>query len=183
MIEIQTPRLRLISLNEHQLRCLLETPRQLEHNLGLPFSRTFVEEPVRRAIEVKLSKMGEVNVYKHPWYTYWLIVVATGPYGAGLVGFKGYPNAYGEAEIGYGMDPAYRNKGYTTEAVRSLIAWAFEEPDCCAVTAQVASRDNLPSIRILEKMGMRLYEETSETLYWRIDREEHKLRWVQPEIR
>jgi ribosomal-protein-alanine N-acetyltransferase len=170
MIEIQTPRLRLISLNEHQLRCLLETPRQLEENLAIPFSRTFVSDAVKQAIETKLGKISEANIYKHPWFTYWLVVVATGPYGAGLVGFKGYPNSRGEAEIGYGMDPAYRNKGYTTEAVRVLIAWAFEEPDCCAVTAQVASRDNLPSIRVLEKVGMHIYEEVPPTTLWRIDR-------------
>ena len=83
---------------------------------------------------------------------------------------KGYPNSQGEAEIGYGMDPDYRGQGYTTEAVRTLIAWAFEEPDCTSVIAPGTKKSNIASNRVLAKAGMYVYQETDDTLSWRIDK-------------
>jgi ribosomal-protein-alanine N-acetyltransferase len=48
-------------------------------------------------------------------------------------------------EIGYGIDPAYRNRGYMTEAVRGLIDWAFRDPRCRSITAPNTERSNIAS--------------------------------------
>jgi RimJ/RimL family protein N-acetyltransferase len=104
------------------------------------------------------------------WYTYWLIVPHHAPYGAGMVGFKGIPNMLGEAEIGYGIEPAYQRKGYMTEAARLLVEWAFQSGRCLAVLAETR-QDNLPSQHVLQKVGMRLYGNVDEMLLWRIDKE------------
>jgi RimJ/RimL family protein N-acetyltransferase len=114
--------------------------------------------------------MAAVPEAIHPWYTYWLIVTPDELYGAGLAGFKGYPDSQGEAEIGYGIDADYRRKGYMTEAVRELIAWAFEEPNCTSIIAPGTLKSNVASNRVLEKAGMFVYEESAKTLSWRIDR-------------
>ena len=69
----------------------------------------------------------------------------------GNAGFKGPPKE-GRVEIGYSMlEPQQRN-GYCTEAVRALVAWAFE---CQAVDTIVAHTlpASRPSMRVLEKCG------------------------------
>lgn len=170
MPEIQTERLRLITLTAVQLEQYLTHPDRLENELGFPISRSNITDRVRGAIQMKLAKMADADEGAHPWYTYWLVVVAEGPYGAGMAGFKGYPDGAGEAEIGYGIDPNYQNQGYTTEAVQAMIAWAFLNPDCRSVVAPDTAKSNPASNRVLEKVGMHVYAETEDALSWRIDK-------------
>jgi RimJ/RimL family protein N-acetyltransferase len=59
-----------------------------------------------------------------------------------------------EAEIGYIFDPAYGGHGYATEAVAAMVAYAFERLGVRRITAGCFA-DNLASVRILEKAGMR----------------------------
>jgi len=171
MLELQTERLRLIALTLDQLRLYLTAPQELEGTLGFPVSRAIVTQIVRKAIGTKISKMAPVEETAHPWYTYWMIVTPDEAYGAGLAGFKGYPNHLGEAEIGYGIDPDYRRRGYMTETVQALIDWAFEEPNCRSVIAPGTLKSNIASNRVLAKAGMYVYEETDDTLSWRIDKQ------------
>ena len=168
--EIKTDRLVLIALTLDQLRLYLDAPEKLEWELGFPISRDNLTAPARRAIAMKLARMSTVAPALRPWYTYWLVVVACEPFGAGLAGFKGTPGPDGAVEIGYGIDPTYRNRGYTTEAARALIAWAFQNPDCRSVIAPDTRKNNVASNRILAKVGMQVYHETGEALSWRIER-------------
>jgi RimJ/RimL family protein N-acetyltransferase len=59
-----------------------------------------------------------------------------------------------EAMIGYVFDPAYGGHGYASEAVLAMVAVAFEELGIHRLTAGCFA-DNLASVRILEKAGMR----------------------------
>jgi RimJ/RimL family protein N-acetyltransferase len=59
-----------------------------------------------------------------------------------------------EAQLGYIFDPAYGGQGYATEAVTAMVAYAFDRLGVRRITAGCFA-DNLPSVRILEKVGMR----------------------------
>ncbi len=172
MIELRTKRLRLLALTADQLRLALADLVRLEQQLDLTISRSLLDESVRRACGVKLSKLRTAGQSYYPWYTYWLIVIAdtpSGPFGAGLAGFKGLPDDHGLVEVGYGIEPPYRNKGYMTETVQALIAWAFEQPaGVSAVTAET-ERYNVASGRVLQKAGMEIYAENGDRLSWRIE--------------
>ena len=77
-----------------------------------------------------------------------------------LVGDVGLSPAEGEPgviKIGYTMAPAFQGRGYATEAVAALAAYAFDTLGADVVRAY-ASAANLPSIRVAEKIGMRLVE-------------------------
>ncbi|RYP87091.1 N-acetyltransferase [Nocardioides guangzhouensis] len=59
-----------------------------------------------------------------------------------------------EADLGYTFDPAYAGHGYATEAVTAVVDHAFGELGVRRITAGCFA-DNLASVRILEKIGMR----------------------------
>jgi predicted acetyltransferase len=167
---IQTQRLKLIPLSLEQLQLLLTDHQQLENKLGFTIDKDNTNETVLRAVNIKISKMIHFDPAQHPWFTYWLIVIPDKSLGAGMAGFKGIPAENGESEIGYGISPVVRGNGYMTEAVQALIAWAFEHEECKAVVALDVLRINIPSQRVLEKVGMHIYEETVDTLSWCIDK-------------
>ena len=79
----------------------------------------------------------------------------------GNAGFKGKPGADGTVEIGYSILEPYQRNGYATEAVRSLIEWAFSVGDVNCIIAETLP-DLLASIRVLEKNGFRFIGQGSE---------------------
>jgi len=166
--EILTLRIKLIPLRLSQLQLCLKELSLLETELGIPIPPGFVTGRVRRAIGMKIGKMQEADVSQHAWITYWLIVVRANAVGAGMLGFKGYPNEEGSTEIGYGIDRAYQNKGYMTEAVQALIGWAFAHPFCKTITATEVT--NPASQRLLEKLGAQVVESNQDFTSWKIVR-------------
>ena len=64
-------------------------------------------------------------------------------------------------EIGYLLDPAYVGKGYATEAVREELRICFEEIGVRRVIAQCFA-DNVPSWRLMERLGMRREQHTKQ---------------------
>jgi [ribosomal protein S5]-alanine N-acetyltransferase len=171
-VAIETGCLRLVPLSRPQLQRYLDDPAGLEAELGLPLSRAILTGRVRGAIAKKVARMAAVDPAAHPWHTYWLAVVRAVPFGAGLLGFKGAPGEAGEVEIGYGIDPAYQGQGYTTEAARALIDWAFRDPACRAVVAPGTLKTNVGSNQVLHKLGMRLAAESESANDWRVERAE-----------
>jgi [ribosomal protein S5]-alanine N-acetyltransferase len=174
MTQLQTKRLRLTPLTPSQLQYYLDGPHYLESVLGFPISQAVLTPVVRRAIRAKIAKMAQVDEERHPWYTYWLIIITHKPYGAGLIGFKGYPNKKGEVEIGYGLDPTMQNNGYTTEAVQVLIGWAFRQPEGIMAVLAETAKSNIASQRVLTKAGLCVFQETADFLYWRLDKNDEQ---------
>jgi cobalt-zinc-cadmium efflux system protein len=76
-------------------------------------------------------------------------------------GFKGPPDSTGTVEVGYSIIPDYQCKGFCTEAVRELIAWAFRHPQVTRVIAETLP-ELAPSIRVMEKNGMTFVGQGSE---------------------
>lgn len=79
-----------------------------------------------------------------------------------LVGDVGLSPAEGEPgviKVGYTMSPPFQGRGYATEAVGALIGYAFDTLGAEIVRAY-ASAENVASIRVAEKVGLRLVERT-----------------------
>ena len=161
---LKSERLELSALDCDELRGLLE--RRVK---GLELADTLLSLSIERAVRIKLEKMAHVGLKDHVWFTYWLIVLRESERGIGLVGFKGIPDECGEVDIGYGLTLEYEGQGYMSEAVRSLIGWAFSQKDC-AVIAPSTAKTNLASRRVLEKVGMTVYQETAGERFWRLEK-------------
>ena len=69
----------------------------------------------------------------------------------GDLSFKGL-NADGMAELGYGLREGRCGKGYMTEAVIALCAWALEQKSVTRLEAET-DPDNLASQRVLARAG------------------------------
>jgi RimJ/RimL family protein N-acetyltransferase len=67
--------------------------------------------------------------------------------------FHGPPDDRGTVDIGYGLVPSARGRGYATIAVVAMIAWAFGREDVLRVTANTTD-DNRGSVGVMERARM-----------------------------
>lgn len=66
-----------------------------------------------------------------------------------------------EAELGWTLDPAHTGHGYATEAARALIDHCFTDLETHRVTANCFAA-NASSVRLIERLGMRLEQHAVE---------------------
>ncbi len=168
MFILETNKLKLIPLDAHNLRYSIEDRRKMERNLGVKITDTELEEPVKEAMRTSLKMVLE-NKKDYLWFTNWEIVLKKENRIIGGLCFKGRPDEQGRVEIGFGMQDEHRCKGYTTEAVKELINWAFIQEKVLSVIAET-EKDNLPSHRVLEKMEMQKYQENEKMFWWKINK-------------
>ena len=70
----------------------------------------------------------------------------------GIMGFyRTQPENY-RTELGYMISPEHHNKGYVTEAVRTLLDYAFNQLNFHSIEA-VIDPENIASERVLQKNG------------------------------
>jgi RimJ/RimL family protein N-acetyltransferase len=72
----------------------------------------------------------------------------------GNVGFHGPPNDQGRVEIGYGVVPSQRHRGYAREAITGLTDWAFATGEARVCVASVSPR-NAASLALVRSLGFR----------------------------
>jgi ribosomal-protein-alanine N-acetyltransferase len=63
----------------------------------------------------------------------------------------------GDIEVGYSLHKKYWNKGYATEALMKLLAWAKENIDTDYISA-CSAVNNIASLCVLKKCGMKPYK-------------------------
>ncbi|MBN1825847.1 MAG: GNAT family N-acetyltransferase [Candidatus Eisenbacteria bacterium] len=110
------------------------------------------------------------------WYGWhWILPGGEGRALVGSGGFHGPPDREGSVEIGYGVAPVWRRRGFAAEGTAALLAWAFAHPEVRRVVAETES-GNGPSIRVLEKNGFRPdgKGKEPETLRFTISREQFR---------
>ncbi len=148
---IKTDRLELIPLTLQQLEIGLASIQQLSADLNLPIVSDLISGNAESAVKMKVKKMRAAPPTLHAWFTYWLIVITKEGIGAGLVGFKGNPDASGTVEIGYGINSIFQGRGYMSESVCAMVDWAFSHPECKRITAIGVLPGNLASRKVLVK--------------------------------
>lgn len=99
------------------------------------------------------------------WYRTWTFYDKSENRAIGGGIFKGEPNENGYVEIGYGICDEMQRCGYATEGNGCLINWAFNTMKAAGVIAET-EKDNIASMRVLEKLGFKRTHETDEFCYW-----------------
>jgi RimJ/RimL family protein N-acetyltransferase len=119
-----------------------------------PWPREWAERELRNLIE---------HWDRHS-YGRWAVVDREDERMIGWCGLAFLPEL-NETEVAYLLDKDYWNRGYATEAARISLRYGFEEVGLDRIIA-LAFPENVASIRVMEKIGMR-YERM--THVWRLD--------------
>ncbi|MEV6885865.1 GNAT family N-acetyltransferase [Streptomyces sp. NPDC051135] len=98
-----------------------------------------------------LLKAYEAGVHRPEWGVFVLVRRADG-HAVGGMGFHGAPDEDGRVEIGYDLVEAARGRGYATEGVRALSAWALAREEVTSVCA-TTDRENTASQAVLARAG------------------------------
>ena len=69
----------------------------------------------------------------------------------------------GSIEVGYALLPAFHNRGYCTQALKGVIDFLFSEGYSQVLAG--AFETNAPSIRVMEKSGMKPLDKQDEVTY------------------
>ena len=133
---LEADRLVIYAASEKEMNAIIEAERDAE-----------LREAYREMLEGSLAHPEDWG-----WYAMWLIIRKDGRQ-IGNLSFKGCPEE-GVVELGYGIAEEFRGLGYATEAVETILEWAFDQPDVQRVAAETA-HENLASRRVLEKCGFR----------------------------
>lgn len=168
---IETPSLRLVPCEMAHVEAVRRDRRELEQLLNVrlhphwpvfPETIGYVHEALKR------------DPASYQWGFYFFVHAQDGAL-IGEGGFKGAPDAEGVVEIGYAIVPEYRRRGLAYEAARGLTDFAFLHPEVKVVQAHTL-KDGTASIRVLEKLGMKLVgtaqdPDEGEVLRWRVERQ------------
>jgi RimJ/RimL family protein N-acetyltransferase len=158
---ILSERLCLRQLEADEARALLQGrgDPELPWMAGYPMQGTLIAvEALVRALD-NGADPGDYGVYQ--------LVRSSDAMVVGDIGFHGPPSPRGAVTVGYGLAPGARGRGYATEALRAVVAWALAQPGVVAVEADT-THANRPSQRVMERAGMRLYDRSDRLRFYRV---------------
>jgi RimJ/RimL family protein N-acetyltransferase len=158
---IETDRLCLRQLELGEARELLQGRAAPERPWmsGYPIQGTLI------AVEAFVRAVDN-GAQPGPYGVYQLVRAADGQV-IGDIGFHGPPDPRGAVTVGFGRAAGARGRGYATEALRALVAWALAQPGVVRVEADT-THANLPSQRVMERAGMRLVDRNEQLRFYRI---------------
>lgn len=168
MLKLNTERLCILPLDEHNLELSISDFNKLEKNLDLNITEKNIGIREQNIFKIRLNGVKN-NPKNFMWYTTWVIILKTENRIIGHIMLKGYPNESGEVIIGYYMQDGYKRKKYMTEALKKLIEWIFLNPDVSLIIADTV-KSNIPSQMLLKKIGMEFYKEDEECFWWKLKR-------------
>lgn len=161
---LETQRLKLLPFTLELKKATLSERGRLTEMLGVEIPDTWPGDDLLEALPLFIKAME-----KEPAGLVWdgIIIHKAEQIAIGGMGFHGGPDAAGMVEIGYNIIPAYEGQGYATEMARRVIEWAFHIPGIQVIIAESLD-DNIGSIRVLEKVGMRRLAPEGHLLKWEL---------------
>lgn len=164
---IETERLIIQPLTYEQLVKYIRNDNTLETELHLnPTSRSISPE-LKEALEQTILPAVADTSKNYLYSTLWTIISKAENKMVGDLCFVGEPNADGEIEIGYGTYEEFQGKGFMTEAVGGMIAWAKEQASVKSIIAST-DKSNIASYSVLLKNNFIKIEETEALLKWKL---------------
>jgi [ribosomal protein S5]-alanine N-acetyltransferase len=169
---LYSERIKLVPLTLQQLELWAEDWTLLEKSLGVAHLAPDIDPLYQVEIDDALQNFWLPKVAENPenylWFTAWQIVHLAQNVIIGGVGV-GYPDENGEAMTGYHIDRRFQRQGFAAEALKVLLAWAFENPKLISVIATVRL-DNMASHGVVLKNGFKELKRDNELIYWQLVR-------------
>jgi ribosomal-protein-alanine N-acetyltransferase len=143
---LETERLLLRRLNENDVKEVLALR-------GNPETMKFIPKPLAKTKEDALAHIAmiEDKIINNIGIN-WGITIKGNPKIFGIIGiYKFYPENH-RAEIGYMSLPKFNGQGYITEAIKTVVAYGFEQLNLHSIEA-IIDPENSASERVLQKNG------------------------------
>lgn len=141
---METARLYLREQTKELLGHILQQP--------VPEQLNFFGFQSAEQLDRELAKIEERNAQPEKGVVKWDLVDRESGKVVGNCGFHNWLAGHEKAELGYFLHEAFRKKGYMLEALESVIGYGFNTMRLNRIEAFV-SPENLPSVRIMEKLG------------------------------
>jgi [ribosomal protein S5]-alanine N-acetyltransferase len=167
MLAIDTNRLNILPLDQSLLEICISDFNEMERVLGLVITDRKLGDREKNVYRIRLKSV-ENNPIHYMWYTVWIIALKEENKFIGSIMIKNYPNDNGEVIIGYSIENDYRWNGFMTEALKSLTQWMFLNLEVKFILADTL-KNNIPSHRVLQKIGMVKYMEDDECYWWMLE--------------
>ncbi len=166
MQRLETQRLKLLPFTLELKKVTLSERARLIEMLGVAVPEAWPGADMLEALPFFIEAMEQ-----DPLGLVWdgIIIHKADQIAIGGIGFHGPPDEAGRVEIGYNIISVYEGQGYATEMAHRVIDWAFQTPGIQVITAECLD-DNLGSIRVLEKVGMRRLPSEGHTLKWELQK-------------
>ncbi|MBW9158566.1 GNAT family N-acetyltransferase [Clostridium tagluense] len=168
MLRLNTERLSILPLDKYNLELCINDYNKMEKNLRLAITNKNIGIREKTVYKIRLEGV-ENNPANYMWYTTWIIVLNLENRSVGAIMIKNYPNEDGEVLVGYAMQDDYKRKGYMVEGLKGIIQWIFLNPDVKCIIADTV-KINIPSHKVLQKIGMVVYKEDDECIWWKLKR-------------
>ncbi|QQO07748.1 GNAT family N-acetyltransferase [Breznakiella homolactica] len=119
-------------------------------------------------LDIVKGQLGKVRDDRdnYLWHSFWFLIRKSDRVAVGSADFKDVPGQNSEVEIGYGLGKEFEGRGYMTEAVKSMCAWALEQPGVHQVIAETDSIGEA-SHGVLRRCGFTV-DRRGETWWWRL---------------
>jgi ribosomal-protein-alanine N-acetyltransferase len=164
---IETERLTLKPLTHEQLLKYIKADNSLEAELNINKTLMKISSELKDALEKVILPCVADSSKNYLFSTLWTLIHKNQNEMVGDVCFYGEANEEGEIEIGYGTYEDFRGKGFMTEAVKGMIAWAKDQAKIKSIRAST-DKLNIASYSILEKNGFVKVGETEKLLNWKL---------------
>jgi [ribosomal protein S5]-alanine N-acetyltransferase len=169
---LYSERIKLVPLTLQQLQLWAEGWSLLEKSLGVKHLAPDIDPLYQVEIDDALENFWLPKVAENPdnylWFTAWQIVHLDQNVIIGGVGVS-YPDENGECMTGYHIDRRFQRQGFASEALKTLLTWAFQNPNLHSVIATVPL-GNDSSHGVVLKNGFRELKRDSELVYWQLVR-------------
>ena len=170
---IHTPRLRLMTMELAHLAAIVRDPFSLGELLGVAIPEQWPAYPAAYPHALDLLRKNPLRSYSG----WWLYLFADPAHQVlvGCGGFKDAPDANGVVEVGCEIAPAFRCRGFATEAMRGLINYACTRPEVRAIDAysqaQPGGQSALLEAVDMIRIGDALESNANIAWHWRITSE------------
>lgn len=147
MPKLESERLKFRAIKQSDLEDIYEysqNPKTSHYLLWSPHQDIY---ETQRFVDIVISK------YKSGEYNDWAIVLKKDNRMIGTCGFTNIDDENKVVEIGYVLNPEYWGMGYATEAVNTILEFAFMKLDANRVEAKFI-KGNDASLAVMKKVGM-----------------------------
>jgi [ribosomal protein S5]-alanine N-acetyltransferase len=161
--------IRLVPHSLEHVRALREGADAYKRCFGVSVADGVSEFVTGSEVSEAFLERLEASTANDPWKDGFGIVDDPDGILIGLCSFSGPPDAEGTVEISYGIAPAYRGRGFATQAAQLLITRARASGRVRTLRAHTLPEHNA-STRVLEKCGFTHREELihpEDGLIWR----------------